>query len=413
MTAANDDQFPITVRSLIPSAFLPAVVFEIGNGAVAPILALTALQLGASPATAGFTLSLLGLGQILGDLPAASVANRLGDRRAMMWSALVTIAAELVCFLSRSVVMLDGALLVIGMTTATFYLARQAYMTEVVPVGLRARAMSTMGGSHRLGLFLGPFVGAAFIGLTGLRAAYVVAMVTAAATMVLLALVPDVPGADHPAATGNPVGDVRTVVRDHRRLFLTLGFAVMGVGAVRAARQTVLPLWSEHIGMSAQATSLLFGIASAVDVSLFYPAGRFMDRHGRLAVAVPSMLFLGLTMMVLPLTGNVWWLGVVAVGMSAANGLGAGIIVTLGADVAPTEIRLRFLSIWRVMSDIGGALGPIVVSVMATLFTLAAGIVGVGAIGPLSALGLRAWAPRYSRFATRAMMRKHRAMHST
>jgi hypothetical protein len=45
----------------------------------------------------------------------------------------------------------------------------------------------------------------------------------------------------------------------------------------------------------------------------------------------------------------------VAITMSFANGIGSGIIMTLGVDVAPANSRARFLSIWRVMSDSGNA----------------------------------------------------------
>jgi len=407
-TGAESDSRPITVKSLIPSAFLPAMIFEIGNGAMAPILALTALHLGASPKTAGFTLSLLGIGQILGDVPAAALANRVGDRRAMVIAATLALVAQLSCVVAPTVILLDVALLVIGMSTAVFYLARQAYLTEVVSVGIRARAMSTLGGSHRIGLFIGPFIGAAAIHFVGLHGAYFVAVVASALTGLVLVIVPDLPGS---RAAGPASGGVRIVqmVADHRRLFATLGLAVVTVAAVRAARQTVLPLWAEHLGLSAEQTSLIFGIASAVDMSLFYPSGKVMDRQGRLFIAVPAMLIMGASMMALPLAHGALMLTVLAMMMSVGNGIGSGIMMTLGADVAPAEGRLPFLSVWRVMSDAGNAAGPVVVSVVATLSSLAAGIVTIGALGPLASLGLTWWVPRYSTFATRRMVRAHRS----
>ena len=118
---------------------------------------------------------------------------------------------------------------------------------------------------------------------------------------------------------------------------------MLAIGAVRAARQVVLPLWAVHIGLSPEVTSLVFGVASAVDMALFYPSGKVMDRHGRLAVAVPSMLVLGAAMAVLPLTGGLVTLTVVAMVMSFGNGIGSGIVMTLGADVAPPDNRRRFL----------------------------------------------------------------------
>ncbi|MDT7710454.1 MAG: hypothetical protein QOG20_6061 [Pseudonocardiales bacterium] len=398
---------PITLRSIAPSVFLPALVYEIGNGAIAPVIALTALELGASPGTAGFMLALLGVGQILGDVPAARLADRIGDRHAMVLAAGVAVVCLLGCLLAGSLLVLGPALLVIGAANSTFYLARQSYLTEVAPVTLRARAMSTLGGSHRIGLFLGPFVGAAAIGLLGLRGAYVVAMVAATSAAVLLLVVHDVE-----ASGARPVrGGVspREMLSRYRALFATLGLAVLAVGAVRAARQTVLPLWGDHLGLGPGQTSLVFGIASAVDMALFYPAGKVMDRYGRLAVALPSMLILGGAMMAIPLTHGVVTLTVVAMIMSFGNGIGSGIMMTLGADTAPADARTQFLAVWRLFSDSGNAAGPVVVSVVALFSTLAAGIVAIGSVGLLAAVALGIWVPRWSPYATPRSTREHRA----
>src|SRR4051812_4202028 len=400
---------PPTLRWMIPSMFLPAMVYEIGNGAVTPVIAITALDLGASTGTDGLLVALMGIGQLVGDVPAAALAARLGDRRAMVVAGGVSMAAMAGCLVTPSLSVFGVCLFVLGTCSATFYLARQSYLTEVAPLNLRARALSMLGGAHRIGLFIGPFVGAAVIGLTSLRAAYVVAIVTAGLAAVLLVVIPDIEHAEAaPPPRDGPVDGFASTLRAHRRLLATLGVAVLAIGAARAARQVVLPLWSVHIGLSPEVTSLVFGVASAVDMALFYPSGKVMDRHGRLAVAVPSMLVLGAAMAVLPLTGGLVGLTVVAMVMSFGNGIGSGIVMTLGADVAPPDNRRRFLSMWRLMSDTGNALGPVVVSVVAGLWTLAAGIVAVGGVGILAAGGLARWAPKYSPFATRAMMRARR-----
>jgi MFS family permease len=381
------------------------LVYEIGNGAIAPVIALTARDLGASTSIAALMLALLGIGQLLGDVPASWVADRLGDRHAMMVAAGIAFVALFGCLITPSLVLLGVALLAIGVGNAIFYLARQSYITEVVPIPLRARAISTLAGSHRIGLFIGPFAGALAISIGGLRSAFVVAMIAAASAALLLFLIPDAlpTGGATPAVRG-ATGAGRMLV-NYRRLFATLGVAVLAVGAVRATRQTVLPLWAEHIGLSATTTSLVFGIASAVDMALFYPSGKVMDQFGRVWIAVPCMLVLGSSMLLLPLTHGVVLFAAVAVLMSFGNGIGSGIIQTLGADVAPADSRTRFLSIWRVMSDLGNAGGPVVVSVVAAVSTLALGITAVGGIGLLGAGALAVWTPRYSPYATREMIR--------
>src|SRR6185312_17089292 len=400
---------PRTLLSMAPSVYLPAMVFEIGNGAVAPVIAITALDLGASAGTAGLLVAVLGIGQLAGDVPAGALAARLGDRRAMVAAGGVSMVAMLGCLLTPSLPVFGLCLFAMGVCTATFYLARQSYLTEVAPLHLRARALSMLGGAHRIGLFIGPFVGAAVISLTSLRAAYAVAVVTAGLAAALLLVIPDVErrgDATEPAPESGALGLVATV-RTYRRMLLTLGVAVLAIGAVRAARQVVLPLWAVHIGLSPEVTSLVFGIASAVDMALFYPSGKVMDRWGRLAIALPAMTIMGAALLVLPLTHGIMALTLVAMTVSFGNGIGSGIMQTLGGDAAIAEGRRRFLGIWRFFGDSGQAVGPVIVSVVAGIASLAAGIVTIGCLGLASVVGLAVWVPRWTPFATPRSVRQH------
>jgi MFS family permease len=384
------------------------MVYEIGNGAIAPITALVALDEGASASVAALMVSLTGIGRIIGDVPAAWLANRFGDRRAMMLAASLTGIGLLLNWLVPSLAALAAGQLVIGICNATFYLTRQTYVVEVVALHLRARALSTLAGAHRMGLFIGPLVGALAISLWGTRAAFGVAVAAVAATVLLLFFVPDEKKAGDRPPGHRGGSNVREMFKGHRQLFLTLGLAVLAVGAVRAARQTVLPLWAEHIGLSATTTSLVFGIANAVDTSLFYPSGHVMDRLGRLSVAIPAMSLLGVGMIVLPLSHSVLALGAIAIVMSIGNGIGSGIMMTIGADVAPADGRPTFLSIWRLLADTGNAAGPLVPALGAAVATLALGISVTGLIGVAAAVGLGRWLPRHSTYATMAMARAHR-----
>ncbi|HET8614263.1 MAG TPA: MFS transporter [Actinomycetales bacterium] len=398
-----------TLRAMALPAFVPTMLFEVGNGAVLPVVALTALHLGASAGQAAFMLALLGIGRILGDLPASWLAQRVGDHRAMVAASALAVLAFATCAVARSLLVLAAAVLVVGGATAVFYLARHSFLTVAAPVALRARVMSTLAGAHRVGMFVGPFVGAGVIALTDVRGAYVVAVVTSACTAGLLLVVGDVDDTAPPAPAATS-SSWKVLVR-YRRLFMTLGIGILAVGAVRAARQTVLPLWGESLHLSAEVISLVFGVAGAAEMVLFYPAGRVMDTHGRLTVAVPAMAILGAGMMCLPLSTGVVSVTLVAVVMAIGNGIGSGIMLTIGSDAAPSDDRVRFLAVWRVFGDAGNALGPVCVSALTALASLAVAIVGVGSLGLLGAAALARWTPRYSAFATRAAVRGRRLGH--
>ncbi|MGY1753514.1 MFS transporter [Blastococcus sp. SYSU D01042] len=394
------------VRQIGPAVMLPMLVYEIGHGAVMPVVALVALDSGASTTTAGLMLAAIGIGTILGDVPAAWLANRVGEKGAMLAAMLASAAAMLSVLLTDSVAALAVALLVLGACGATMHLARQSWVADVVAVHHRARAMSTLGGVFRIGLFIGPFVGAAVISVWGTRSAFAVAVVASLLAAVVLAFAPVTGGGGAAVAHSGPVG-VREMFRRHRRLFLTLGVAVASISAIRAARVAVIPLWAEHIGLDATTTSVIFGIANAVDMALFYPSGHVMDRLGRLWIAVPCMVVLGLGTLALPLTGSAATLTAVAMVMAFGNGIGSGIVMTLGADTSPAEDRRSFLAIFRLINDVGSALGPVVPAAIATVATLGAGIAVMGGVGLLGAVGLARWVPRYSTYATRAMVRDH------
>jgi MFS family permease len=380
-----------------PSVFLPALIFETGVGAITPMIPLSGLTLGASVGTAGLLLALLGVGQILGDIPAGALAARVGDRKAMLIAAAIAVVTLLGCAMATTLWQLALAVTATGSTNAVFNLARQSYLTEVIPVGLRARALSTLGGMSRVGAFIGPFLGAVVVYDRPVHYIYWLALACTVVTGLIVLFVPDVSEArEHRSVSLS----VRAVMVRHRRVFLTLGLAVFLVGSVRATRQTVLPLWAEHLGLNPSTTSIVFGIVGLVDTLTFYPSGRIMDRAGRLWIAVPSMLVLGLTQALLPLTHGLVSFTVVAMIMGFGNGIGSGILMTLGADVAPPEIRSKFLGVWRLCADSGSAGGPLIVSAAAGLGSLALGISAMGVTGVVAAAALLRWVPRYSPFAT-------------
>jgi MFS family permease len=176
----------------------------------------------------------------------------------------------------------------------------------------------------------------------------------------------------------------------------TLGVACLLVQAVRQARQSVLPLWAESVGLDVAQTSLVFGIAGAVDMLLFYPAGSAMDRFGRAWVGVPSLALLGVAHLLLPLTSTLWQVTAVAVLMGIGNGIGSGLVMTLGADVSPAAGRPVFLGAWRLVTDTGVAVGPLVVSAAAAVATLGVASLTVGGIAFVGAAALARWVPRRS-----------------
>jgi MFS family permease len=119
-----------------------------------------------------------------------------------------------------------------------------------------------------------------------------------------------------------------------------------------------------------------------------------MDVRGRRWVAVPSVIIMGISFLLMPLTHGPVTLALVAMVMGFGNGIGSGIVMTLGADTSPAVGRPTFFGIWRELSDAGSGIGPLILSAATAVAGLAAGIVLSGGVGFLAALALWMWIPR-------------------
>ncbi len=386
----------LTLRQIAPAAFLPPALFAVGQGAIAPVVVISATELGATPAMAALVIATAGLGQLLADIPAGTVVHRYGERPTMIGAAALTVLALLGCIFAPNLLLFALCIFVTGSGTAVWLLARQAYVAEVVPYRLRATAMSTLGGVFRIGLFIGPFLGAAVVHFTGLWGAYAVHIVAAVAAAGVLLVVKDLTPGDSADRTGPSTArvPVRTVLREQRSVFATLGVGATVISAIRAARQVVLPLWGTYLGLSPTTISVIFGLSGAIDMLLFYPAGKVMDRYGRAYVAVPSMAVLAISLLLVPLTHSAGTLLAVGLLIGVGNGMSSGLVMTLGADLALPGQRPVFLGIWRVFYDAGNGVGPFVIAGVAALTTLGAGIAAMGVVGFFGTGWLGYWIPR-------------------
>ncbi|WP_210649496.1 MFS transporter [Nocardioides sp. SYSU D00065] len=391
MTTTRDE---FRFRDIWLVAYGPSIVSAIGHGAIMPVLALRARDLGADVSTAAAVVALTGVGMLLASLPAGALVARIGERRALVGAGFVDAAAMALAAVSDSVAGLAAGVLASGMCWTLFLIARQGFMIDAVPVTHRARAMSLLGGSYRIGVLIGPLVGAALIGLTDLASVFWLGAAMSVCASLLAATMPDLGEDERAAARVSGHLGVWSVIAAHRRVLATLGVAVVVLGASRSLRLSLLPLWADHLGLSASTTSLIFAGAAALDVAFMWPGGWLMDTRGRMVVALPVVLSMALACLLLPLATSAGSVALVMALIAAGNGLGSGIVMTLGADSAPAEGRSQFLGAWRLCGDVGNTGGPLLVSAVAAAAPLATACLLVGVLGLVGAGWVGYWTRR-------------------
>jgi MFS family permease len=405
MTAALADRFPW--RQVVVAAFLPTILFSIGEGAIIPIIPVVAHGLGADIAGAALVSAMIVVGELLGDIPAGALVARIGERTAMIGASVLSMVGVGVAVVAPNPWVLGIAILLIGVATAVFALARHAFMTSFVPPVYRARALSTLGGTFRLGYLVGPFVTAGVIQATGSAAnAFWIQLVACLAAIVVLVVLHDPadavttrPGPAALEAEAVNRGLFRTIA-SNRHVLTTLGTGSALVAALRASRNVILPLWAVSIGIDEATTAIIIGSAAALDFGLFYAGGWIMDHFGRLWTAVPSMIGLGLSHLLLAFTHDLAnagaWFAAVAALLALSNGIGAGILMTLGADLADPAHPAPFLGAWRFTNDTGAAVAPLLIWGVTAAASLPVAAAVMGVLGLAGALDLRVFVPRYT-----------------
>ena len=356
------------------------------------MLALSVVGMGHSAVLGSLAVAAYQAGRLPGSAWGGALAHRSGASRAAMLSLGVLGTGAVIAGASPGIVPFMAGAALVGLGHASYHVARQEQILGVIRPAFTARSLTTLAGVWRIANFIGPLLGAALIAIAGVRTTCVLGAACVAAAMVALGLSGGM-RADSRATERPPRLPLSRVARDNARLLRTLGVAVVATGALRQARLAVIPLWATHVGLSPEAATLIFSISAAIDMLLFYPAGAVMDRRGRLWTAIPSTLLLAAGTLALPLTEGATAVTAAALLLGVGNGWGSGLIMTLGADVAPAQGRSVFTGLWMILQDAGGLLGPAIVS-LGALIALPVGFVAVGGVGLATAGAFAVWVPR-------------------
>ncbi len=402
------------LRQFGPMVYGPTALYSLAEGALMPLIPVMATRLGADVATAALITSGLVVGQLCGNLPAGWAVARFGERSTMIGAALIAVGGVLGLMLAPNLGAFALAVLLLGLCAAAFGIARHAFMTTRAPHAFRARALSLLGGSDRFGIFVGPFVAAALIGVFAHERS--VSWFAAACLVLLLLLLVLGPDPEQRTPRLNDRGEtarrrpgrepvpqqhpgVFATMWRHRAVLARVGGAAAALSAVRSARQTLLPVWGVSLQLDAQGIAVVVGISGAIDFALFYASGQIMDRFGRLWAAIPALVLMSAGFLALSLTHDlpdalVWFAGLGAV-LGFGNGISSGILMTIGADLAPPASPAAFLGSWRTLTGIGGAVAPLLISGITALVSLPLACAAMGAIGVGGAFAFLRWLPRY------------------
>ncbi|NNK02648.1 MAG: MFS transporter [Desulfatitalea sp.] len=272
---------------------------------------------------------------------------------------------------------------------------RDALVADIAPVEVRGAAFGLRQSLDTVGAFLGPLlaVGLMLLWANDFRAVFWVAVIPGMIAVALLLF-----GVREPErhAGGKRTNPIR---RDNLKRLTRRYWWVVGIGAVfTLARfsEAFLVLRAQQGGIPVAYVPLVMMGMNVVYSGSAYPFGRLSDRmsHGKL-------LWLGLMVLVaadLVLAANDHWLSV-AVGVSLWGlhmGITQGLLATMVADTAPTDLRGTAFGFFNLVSGMAMLIASVTAGLLwhrfGASFTFYAG--AAFAVLAMMGLALNAWRQR-------------------
>ena len=346
----------------------------------------------ATEALIGLAVGAKYVGTLAFDVPAGILVSRFGMWRTMLVGILLFAVAAVAAANSPNFTMLFVARFAAGASFAFWMISRHAFIAGAVPTRHRGKALSLYGGMSRIAAIIGPIVGGLLAEYVDIRAPFYAQATIAILTGLLVLYSMRRAGGDKvdPQGHRNVVASVGTTLVGHRHDFMTAGLVAVILQFVRAAREFLIPVWGDEMGLKTDQIGYVAAASYAVDSTMFPIVGWTMDRFGRKYVGVPALLIMGVGLSLLPFANGMTMLMIAGVVAGLGNGLSSGFVLTLGSDLAPRNDPGEFLGVWRFISDVGGAVGPPLIGGIAQVMALATatwftgGVAGIGALALLT-----------------------------
>ena len=347
-------------------------VNQLGFGAVIPVLPLYAQSFGVSQAAIGATVAVYGLSRVLLSLPTGWIANRLGRRAALLTGGLVSALGNLWCAAAGSYEELVLARFLAGAGAGIVLTAGMIVLADITSTATRGRSMAIYQGVFLFAVGIGPFPGGYLAERFSLETPFLVyGIASVAAALVGWFGVSETRGMDRLGASGLRAPSLREQLL---LLASNVGFLLVClIGLVNATARTgalfsVVPvLATDRLALTASEIGFGFALGSIIGLVVTYPAGALVDHYGRKAVIVPATVLTGFSMLAFSIAPSYFWF-LFATGLwggaSAASGAAPA---AYAADSAPSGMNAAAMGGYRMLSDIGYVIGPIVLGVLADL----------------------------------------------
>jgi MFS family permease len=353
---------------------------------IIPTIPVLALEFEVSAGGAAQVITGFAFGKMAGTVIGGVLLDRKGTRFGLVGSAGAAALASFGAVFVPWFLLLLSLAFILGATDTLGAVAREIAAIDQAPSNRRGRIISSLHGTHTIGMAFCPFIGGWLTELFNYKAAFFGYATFSVISVFLGMVVADSPAGFHGRAnaTGARKGSglaglrarftgllqlYREIRPDLRSTYCSIVFATMINQSQRIIIQSMLPIYAvRYLNLSPSQVGTLFTISGVVIFAMMIPAGFVMDRVGRKWCTVPSTGIPALTFLLIPLTRDFFQLALLIGISGVAQGLSLGSLATATYDVVPAPVRARLQALRRTVAELGSGMAPLVGGYLANSF---------------------------------------------
>ncbi|MFM7359649.1 MAG: MFS transporter [Actinomycetota bacterium] len=356
---------PREVSVLTTISFLVAI----GFGLIIPAIPIFARTFGVTNTLIGLIISSFAIMRFLSGLFSGKLVDRFGERLVLGTGLLMVSVFTLLAGLAQTYGQLLFFRTAGGLGSSMFSVSAGALLLRVVGDDQRGRAQSLYNGGFIAGGVAGPAFGGALLAISP-RAPFFIytALLIIAGTVSLIFLHEKRLGsASKTVVSDGPALTIREALKIRPYLY-SLFLAFLGSWIFFGMRSSILPLYAiDDLGVSTAVVGLSFTLALIAQGAVMVRAGKYSDKNGRRPVILVGFAITLVSLILLTLSTNVtfYLISMLVLGLGAGFATSAGAIV---GDVIKGKSG-KVYAFWQMAGDAGMMVGPLLLGVVADLFT--------------------------------------------
>ena len=299
-----------------------------------------------------------------------SIADRFG-RKGVMVFALLFSAMGWFFFRSAGNLPVVALLIVVtGATTPLYRLATDAMVADLVPVDKRLDAYSMMRMWNNLGVAIGPAIGGFLISISYFVTFSVVGIGFAVIGVLGWLLMRET-GTQQKMVIKDDLKQgrgYRTILQD--RIFVKI------LGAYTLNRVCTSILWvtlaaytKQNFGLSESTYGFIPATNAIMVITLQLLITRQVNRHRPSSAMVVGTLIYAISIFSVAFGEGFWWFWLCMVGATVGEMILVPTTTTFTSNLAPPDLRARYMSLYTFTWTIGTGLGPLLAGFAGDLFT--------------------------------------------